>query len=337
MKTAIFGFSGSGKTDLFAALAGPAAAEAGNRAMVKVPDKRLDPLIELFDPKKITYSEIEYLDIPGGGGKGAGLGERVLNEVRPYDCLIGVLDAFSGMNDPKQQWQAIEADMMVTDMAVIEKRLEKLAADKKKNAALVDAKEEDALNKALAILEEEKPLREDREIADIQELKGYKFLSARPVLYAWNCPEGEEDGMELPTSTPGMTHIAVSAKLERELAEIDDPEEKSMFLEDLGITESALDKVIGKTYDLLGLISYLTAGEDECRTWPLRRGSTAPQAAGVIHTDFEKGFIRAEVIGYEDFLEFGDFKKVKDAGKSRLEGKEYIVQDADIIEFRFNV
>jgi len=134
-----------------------------------------------------------------------------------------------------------------------------------------------------------------------------------------------------------MTHIAVSAKLERELAEIDDPDEKAMFLEDLGITESALDRVIAKTYDLLGLISYLTAGEDECRTWPLRRGSTAPQAAGVIHTDFEKGFIRAEVIGYSDFLELGTFKAAKDAGKSRLEGKEYVVQDGDIIEFRFNV
>ncbi|WP_319543609.1 DUF933 domain-containing protein [uncultured Pseudodesulfovibrio sp.] len=337
MKTAIFGFSGSGKTDLFAALAGPDAAAAGNRAMIKVPDARLDPLIELFNPKKITYSEIEYLDIPGGGGKGTGLGDRVLNEVRPYDCLIGVLDAFSGMNDPKQQWQAIEADMMVTDMAVIEKRLEKLDADGKKNKALVDPKEQEALKRALALLENERPLRTDEEISTLPELKGYKFLSARPILYVWNCPEGEEAGVELPEDTPGMTHIAVSAKLERELAEIDDPEEKAMFLQDLGITESALDKVIGKTYQLLGLISYLTAGEDECRAWPLRVGSTAPQAAGVIHTDFEKGFIRAEVIGYADFLEFGDFKKVKDAGKARLEGKEYIVRDGDIIEFRFNV
>ncbi|BDQ36642.1 ribosome-binding ATPase YchF [Pseudodesulfovibrio nedwellii] len=337
MKTAIFGFSGSGKTDLFAALAGPDAAAAGNRAMIKVPDARLDPLIQLFNPKKITYSEIEYLDIPGGGGKGTGLGNRVLNEVRPYDCLIGVLDAFSGMNDPQQQWQAIEADMMVTDMAVIEKRLEKLEADGKKNKALVDPKEQDALQQALTLLEEEKALRTNEEISTLPELKGYKFLSARPILYAWNCPEGEEAGVELPEETTGMAHIAVAAKLERELAEIDDPEEKAMFLQDLGISESALDKVIGKTYHLLGLISFLTAGEDECRAWPVRVGSTAPQAAGVIHTDFEKGFIRAEVIGYDDFLKFGDFKKVKDAGKARLEGKEYIVKDADIIEFRFNV
>ncbi|MFH1912700.1 MAG: DUF933 domain-containing protein [Pseudomonadota bacterium] len=337
MKTAIFGFSGSGKTDLFAALAGPSAAAAGNRAMVKVPDNRLDPLIELFDPKKITYSEIEYLDIPGGGGKGTGLGERVLNEVRPYDCFIGVLDAFSGMNDPKTQWQAIEADMMVTDMAVIEKRLEKLAVDKKKNKALVDAKEEDALARAMAMLEEERPLRTDQAVAGLPELRGYKFLSARPVLYVWNCPEGEEASVPLPEETPGMAHMAASAKLERELAEVDDPEEKRMFLDDLGIACSALETVIAKTYHLLGLISFLTAGEDECRTWPLRRGSTAPQAAGVIHSDFEKGFIRAEVIGYEDFLRAGTFKKAKELGLARLEGKEYVVRDGDIIEFRFNV
>lgn len=337
MKTAIFGFSGSGKTDLFAALAGASAAAAGNRAMIKVPDARLDPLIALFNPKKITYSEIEYLDIPGGGGKGTGLGERVLNEIRPYDCFIGVLDAFSGMNDPKQQWQAIEADMMVTDMAVIEKRQEKLAADKKKNKALIDPKEETALAQAMDVLESEQPLRTNEDVASLPELKGYKFLSASPVLYVWNCPEGEEENVTLPDDARGMTHIAVSAKLESELAEIDDPEEKAMFMEDLGIKESALDKVIVKTYALLGLISYLTAGEDECRTWPLRNGSTAPQAAGVIHTDFEKGFIRAEVIGYQDFIEAGDFKRCKELGLARLEGKEYIVKDGDIIEFRFNV
>jgi len=337
MKTAIFGFSGSGKTDLFAALAGPSAAAAGNRAMVKVPEPRLDPLVRLFNPKKVALSEIEYLDIPGGGGKGAGLGERVLNEVRPYDCLIGVLDAFSGMNDPKQQWKAIEADMMVSDLAVIEKRMEKLTADKNKNKALIDPKEEEGLKRALALLEEEKPLREDEEVASLPELRGFKFLSARPILYVWNCPEGEEGSVAMPAETPGMAHIAVAAKLERELAEIDDPEEKAMFLNDLGITESALDKVIAKTYQLLGLISFLTAGEDECRSWPLRKGSKAPQAAGVIHTDFEKGFIRAEVIGYDDFLQYGDFKKVKDAGRARLEGKEYVVHDGDIIEFRFNV
>ena len=336
MKTAIFGFAGSGKTDLFAALAGPSAAKAGNRAMVKVPEPRLDPLIDLFDPKKVTYSEVEYLDIPGGGGKGQGLGERVLTEIRPYDCLIAVLDAFSGMNDPMAQWQAIEADLMVSDMAVIEKRLEKMGGDKRKNKDLVNPKEEAALQQAMALLESEKPLRVSQELREAQELKGFRFLSARPVLYVWNSAEGE-DALELPGDEPGMEHMAVAARLERELAEIEDPEEKAMFLDDLGITESALDKIIAATYRLLGLISFLTAGDKEVRAWPVRAGSTAPQAAGVIHTDFEKGFIRAEVIGYDDFLRAGDFKKAKELGLARLEGKEYIVKDGDIIEFRFNV
>ncbi|MGE4469612.1 MAG: DUF933 domain-containing protein [Desulfovibrio sp.] len=336
MKTAIFGFAGAGKTDLFAALAGPAAL-AGNRAMVKVPEPRLDPLVTLFEARKVTYSEIEYLDIPGGGGKGEGLGERVLNEVRSYDCLLGVLDAFSGLNDPHKQWQAIEADMMVSDMAVIEKKLERMVLDKKKNAPSYDAKQETLLQQAMQRLEEETPLREDAELAHAPELRGFAFLSAKPVLYIWNGSESDFADLELPAERPGQKHIAVAAKLERELAEVEDPEERQMFLDDLGIQETALDKVIAKTYDLLGLISFLTAGEKEVRAWPVRNGAKAPEAAGVIHSDFEKGFIRAEVIGYGDFMEHGTFKACKDKGLARLEGKEYVIKDGDIIEFRFNV
>ncbi|MGE4297496.1 MAG: DUF933 domain-containing protein [Desulfovibrionaceae bacterium] len=337
MKTAIFGFAGSGKTDLFAALAGSAAATAGNRGMVKVPEPRLDPLIALFNPKKVTYSEIEYLDIPGGGDKGNGLGERVLNEVRAYDCLLAVLDAFSGYADPKEQWRAIEADLLVSDMAVVEKRLERIGTDKRKNSALVDPKEEAVLTRAQAWLETEKPLRADPELAAAPELRGFRFLSGKPILYAWNCAEADLAGFALPAEETGMAHLAVSARLERELAELTDPEERAMFLDDLGITESALARVVAKTYELLGLISFLTAGDKEVRSWPVRRGSTAPEAAGVIHTDFQKGFIRAEVIGYGDFLTNGTFKKCKELGLARLEGKEYIVKDGDIIEFRFNV
>lgn len=337
MKTAIFGFSGSGKTELFTALAGPNAAQAGNRAMVKVPEPRLDPLIELFQPKKITYSEIEFLDIPGGGGKGAGLGERVLTEIRPYDCLIAVLDAFSGMNDPMAQMNAIEADMLISDLTVVEKRLEKIQLDKKKARDLVDPKEEQALKQALELLEAEKPLRFDPEIADNPLLRGFCFLSAKPILYFWNASESDFADYSVPEDSSRQTHIAAAAMLERELAEIDDPEERQMFLDELEISRSVLDRVISKAYELLGLISFLTAGDKEVRSWPVLKGSTAPQAAGVIHTDFEKGFIRAEVIGYQDFLEAGDFKKAKELGVSRLEGKEYIVKDGDIIEFRFNV
>ena len=337
MKTAIFGFAGSGKSELFAALAGPAAAAAGNRGMVKVPEPRLDPLIELFDPKKVTYSEIEYLDIPGGGGKGSGLGERVLNEIRPYECLLAVVDAFSGMNDPKAQYEAIEADLLLGDLAVAERRMERFGLDKRKARDLVDPKEEAAVARALAHLEDEKPLRDDPELAGLKELKSYGFLTARPILYAWNCPEGEADGFPLPDNGPARHHIALSARLERELAEIEDPEEREMFCADLGVTESALDRVVAETYDLLGLISFLTAGEKEVRAWPVRRGATAPEAAGVIHTDFQKGFIRAEVLGWDDFLKAGSMKQARDMGLARLEGKDYVVKDGDIVEFRFNV
>lgn len=337
MKTAITGFSGSGKSDLFAALAGPTAAAAGNRAMVKVPEPRLEPLVELFQPKKVTYSEIEYLDIPGGGDKGSGLGDRVLNEIRPYDCLLAVLDGFSGFADPEEQRQAIEADCIVADMAVAEKRLERMALDKRKNKDLVDPKEEQALQQALALLEQETPLRESPELAEAAVLRGFRFLSAKPVLYAWNLSEEKLAGFELPEDGAGQAHIAVAARLERELAELSDDEERAVFMEDLGLQESALDRVIKKTYFLLGLISFLTAGDKEVRSWAVRQGATAPEAAGVIHSDIQKGFIRAEVIGYQDFLEAGSMKKAKEKGQFRLEGKDYVVQDGDIVEFRFNV
>ncbi|MCK9239434.1 DUF933 domain-containing protein [Desulfocurvus sp.] len=336
MKTAIFGFAGSGKTSLFGALAGPGA--VGNaRAMVKVPEPRLEPLVQLFNPRKTTLSEIEYVDVPGGGGKGDGLGERVLSEIRPCDCVLAVLDAFSGLADPRHQLGGIEADFLVSDLAVIEKRLERMAQDKRKNKDLVDAKEEAMLLRAQALLEAERPLREDAEVAAAPELRGYKFLTAKPVVYAWNLPESELAGFTPPADGPGVVHVAVSARLEAELAEIADPEEKRMFLDDLGIADSALDRVIAGTYRLLGLITFLTAGDKEVRAWAIRGGSTAPEAAGAIHSDIQKGFIRAEVLGWEDFLKAGDFKRAKEMGLHRLEGKTYVVKDGDIVEFRFNV
>ncbi|MDO9630602.1 MAG: DUF933 domain-containing protein, partial [Humidesulfovibrio sp.] len=295
------------------------------------------PLIKLFTPKKVTLSEIEYLDVPGGGGKGHGLGEKVLNDIRPYDCLLCVLDAFSGMADPKQQYGAVEADLLVSDLAVIEKRQERMASDKKKNKELVDLKEEECLAKARALLDAEKPLRVDPALCNEPCMRGYRFLSAKPILYTWNIAEKDMGTYALPDDGLSQMHMAVSARLERELAAIEDPEDRAMFLTDLGLTESALSMVISRTYKLLGLMSFLTAGPPEVRSWPVRVGSTAPEAAGVIHTDFQKGFIRAEVIGYDDFLKAGDFKKAKELGLARLEGKDYYVQDGDIIEFRFNV
>jgi len=336
MKTAIFGFAGTGKSDLFAALAGPTAAAAGDRAMVKVPEPRLEPLIELYTPKKVTHSEIEYRDVQGGGAAGKGLGDRVLNEIRQYDCLLCVLDAFSGATDPKDQLAAVETDFLVSDMAVAEKRLERIAQDKKKAKGLVDPKEEDLLNKAMAHLEEGEPLRNFPEIAEAPELRGFCFLSGKPVLYAWNLAEDKLNDFTPPKPGPGQSHIGVSARLERDLAELEG-EELQEFMTDMGLESSALDRVISETYRLLGLINFLTAGDKEVRSWAIPDGASAREAAGAIHSDIEKGFIRAEVLGWDDFLKAQTFKKAKDLGLLRLEGKEYIVKDGDIIEFRFNV
>ncbi|MGE4557405.1 MAG: DUF933 domain-containing protein [Desulfovibrionaceae bacterium] len=337
MRTAIFGFSGSGVSELFAALAGPKAAAAGARAMSKVPEPRLDPLIALFTPKKITYSEIEFIDTPGGGTRSGGLGERTLVEVRSADCLLGVLDAFSGLNDPAAQMEAIETDFLVADLAVVEKRLERLALDKRKNKDLVAPEEEKALQAVMEVLESERPLRSEPELAQAGVLRGFQFLSGKPVLYAWNLPESEVAGFTPPEAPNGALILPVAARFEKELAELEDPEEREMFLTDLGISESALNRVIRGVYELLGLISFFTAGDKEVRAWPVRDGAKAPEAAGVIHTDFQKGFIRAEVLGYDDFLKAENFKKAKELGLFRLEGKEYLVKDGDIVEFRFNV
>jgi hypothetical protein len=335
MKTALFGFAASGKTELFKALAGEQGSH-GSRAMVKVPEPRLDPLVELFQPRKVTSAEIEYLDLPGGGGKGSGLGQRVLSEIRPFDCLMAVLDSFSGLCDPDEQYEAIEDDLVIADLAVAEKRLERLELDKRKGKDLVDPNEERLLGRAAAHLEGGHPLRTDPELAFADVLRGFCFLSAKPIVYVWNVAE---NALETVPSRSGQqqAHIALSAKLERELAELEDPEERAGFLEDMGLSQSALDRVIAATFELLGLITFLTAGEKEVRAWNIPRGSTAPEAAGAVHSDLQKGFIRAEVLSWQDFLDCGTFKRAKERGVLRLEGKDYIVQDGDIITFRFNV
>ncbi|WP_045215270.1 DUF933 domain-containing protein [Desulfonatronovibrio magnus] len=335
MKTAIVGFAGCGKTELFRALAGPGSAAAG-RAMVKVPEPRLDPLIKVFKPGKVTRTEIEYNDMPGSGGSKS-IGNKVLNAVRGCDCLLAVLDAYSGTADAQDQLDAIEAELIVSDLAVIEKKLERLAQDKQKAKHLYDPKEEELLQKAMALLEQEKPLRMDYDLSTEPSLKGFSFLSAKPILYAWNISENKMGSFEPPQDQFSMAHIAVSAMLEREMAELEDPEELQMFMQDLGVEHSALDRVIYKTYSLLNLITFLTAGEKEVRSWALKKGSTAAEAAGLIHSDIQKGFIRAEVLGWSDFLECRDMKKAKEKGVLRLEGKDYIVKDGDIITFRFNV
>lgn len=337
MKTALIGFAGSGKSELFTALAGPSALHSG-RAMVKVPEPRLGPLAELFQPRKVTCAEIEFLDLPGPAeARGGGLGDRVLNEVRPFDCLLAVLDAFSGAAEPGDQLQAMEADFIIADMAVVEKRLERIAQDKLKAKHLHDAEEENALLLVREHLDLERPLRENPAILTLPKLKGFCFLSAKPVLWVWNVGESSQGRLDLPESGQGALHLAVSARLERELTELEDEEERRAFMAELGLEQSALDRVIAGVYALLGLITFMTGGDKEVRVWPLRQGASALEAAGVVHSDMQRGFIRAEVLGWEDFLACKTFKTARERGLLRLEGKEYKVKDGDIIEFRFNV
>ncbi len=335
MKTAIIGFTGSGKTELFRALTGPGSVKM-DRAMVKVPEPRLEPLARAFNPGKISKSEIEYQDTHGSGGAKI-LGSRVISEIRGCDCLLAVVDAYSGGVDPVLQHLAIEEELIFSDMAVIEKKLEKLANDRQKAGHLYDPKVEELLMRAMNILEQQKPLRLEEELCAEPCLKGFAFVSAKPILYAWNISESRSEKFVTPEEPTGMGHISVSAMLEREMAELDDPEELKLFMQDLGVEESVLDRVIGKTYNLLNLITFLTAGDKEVRSWALKKGSTALQAAGAIHSDIQKGFIRAETLGWDDFLKYGNMKKAKENGVLRLEGKEYIVKDGDIITFRFNV
>lgn len=336
MKTALFGYKASGKTELFRALAGPQA-DHSDIAVVKVPEPRLLPLTKLFKTKKVTPSEIEYLDIPGGERKGGGLSQRILNQIRPYDCLLAVLDCFSGLNDPHNQYQTIESDLIISDLEVAEKRLERIKIDKQKNKDLVNPQEEKLLGQAKEFLEQEKPLRFNKELVQAPELRGFSFLSAKPILYVWNLDEDELNRTPPIEDTENQAHLSVSAKLERELAEIEDPDDRQEFINDLGLDNLALEKIIAKTYNLLGLITFLTAGEKEVRAWMIHQGATALEAAGAIHSDIQKGFIRAEVLSWKDFQRSKNFKVAREKGLLRLEGKDYLVQDGDIITFRFNI
>ncbi len=337
MQTAIFGFSASGKTELFQALT-MGQNPTRDRAMVKVPEPRLQPLAQLFKPARITPAEIAFLDLPGAGGRSQGLGQRILNAVRPCDCLLAVLDCFSGLQDPQSQLQNICTDLIISDLAVAEKRLERIELEKKKSKDLLQPGEEELLKQAAALLEQEKPLRSQPQLAQAKELKGFCFLSAKPILYVWNMREDKFDGQKKP-EFPGLGegHVQASARLERELAELLKEEDRQEFLQELGLLESALDRIISASYRLLNLITFLTAGPKEVRAWTVPQGATALQAAGVIHSDLEKGFIRAEVLSWADFKRCGSFKQAKEKGLLRLEGKDYQVQDGDIITFRFNV
>ena len=365
MKLGILGLPNVGKSTLFNSLTKAGAESANypfctidpNVGVVAVPDERLKLLGDMYNSKKVTPAVIEFVDIAGlvkGASKGEGLGNQFLGNVRECDALVHVVRCFEDANvvhvdgsvDPARDVETINLELIFADLEVLERRMSRVgrAAKNDKDAAAELA----MLQRLKAFLEEGKLAisfepKNDAESALFAELN---LLTAKPVIFAANVAEDDaaDDGANNPhvqavrklAAESGSEVFVVCAQIEEEISELDD-DEKQMFLEDLGLTESGLDKLIRASYSLLGLMSFLTAGEKETRAWTIKKGTKAPQAAGKIHTDFERGFIRAEVVNYKDLLECGSLGAAREKGIVRLEGKEYVVQDGDVILFRFNV
>jgi len=349
VKVGITGFPGSGKSTIFQSLA-PGAPQAKGRAPVlgniKVPDERVDFLSGVFHPKKTVFAEVTFVDVPGGGDPKAGaLAPDVVAEMRSVDLLVHVVRGFehpySGeAASPERDRSSYRSELILADLAVLEKRLERLLKEGRKEG---DA-EVRTLQRCLEALEEETPLRRlDLSPEETRLLRSYAPLSLKPLLTlynldeeAWNDPAAEALRNPASPDHPDETALALCGLMEAEVAQLD-ADEQAEFLEAYGLGEPARLQFVSTAYGLLDLVSFLTIGEDECRAWPIRRGTVAQRAAGKVHSDIERGFIRAEVMTFEDFQVHGSEAAVKKAGKMRVEGKEYTVQDGDIIHFLFNV
>jgi ribosome-binding ATPase len=349
MKIGLVGFPGSGKTTVFNALTG-LSAETGfaaargktNLGSVRVPDERVLALSELYKPKKTTFAEITFTDVAAGApSPGQSFDAQTLAAMREVDALCQVVRGFTGPGgeapSPLAEATNLEDEMNLADLLIIEKRLDRLRREKSRTGEL------DVLETMKDALEGGTPLRRVEGVSPAQwaMVTGYRFLTQKPLLLVLNVGESDAgspppDDLAAHAAEAGLGLIVLSGLVEMDIAQMS-PDEQKEFVSSLGLDEPAIDRFIRAAYTLLDLISFLTSGPDECRAWPIRRGTTAPKAAGKVHSDIERGFIRAEVVRWDDLVRLGSEAKCREAGKLRSEGKEYVVQDGDVINFRFNV
>jgi GTP-binding protein YchF len=354
MRLGICGWQQSGKSTVFDVLTGGSTHEhSRDKAAIgvaSVPDERVDFLVSLFNPKKITYATVEYVDLPGldAGPRAHEVNPATLADVRQTDALIAVVRAFDnptvanplGDVDPARDFARLWDELIFADLEMATRRIERLEKEITKPSPQQDQNKAElsVLTRIVPALEEGRGA-QSVEMSDVEEkaVRGFRFLTAKPILILVNLGDEALEGTR-PWKEADFAHPTVEmfAGLELELAQLDEDERK-VFMEEMGIERLAASDVVKKCYELLDAISFLTAGEKECRAWTIRRGMTAPEAAGVIHSDFERGFIRAQVVAFDDIKALGSFKEVRAEGKLRLEGRDYVVQDGDEIEFRFNV